>query len=91
MKLRKIVSVSALLTLTILSGCDPDRLGQFSAFAAAGSLYVSSLHQVIAQAGSAMIAADSASLITARRDADASPQPVQQNLPKYRQVVVNDD
>ena len=88
MRRRNITSAFALLAFTLLSGCDSQRLSQFSAFATAGSLYVTTFHQVITQAGSAMIAADSATLITARIDADGN---VQANPAKYRQDVVADD
>ncbi len=56
--------LAAFLTLT---ACDTERLDQYSAFATAGSAYVASFHQVINQAGSAMIAVDSVVMITAHR------------------------
>jgi hypothetical protein len=47
------------------SGCYQERVNQFSTFATAGSLYVQNFHKLILAAGSAMIAADSATLISA--------------------------
>ena len=52
--------------LVFSSGCDTERLSQFATFAAAGSLYVQNLHQVVAQAGSSMIASDSVVLTASR-------------------------
>jgi hypothetical protein len=65
MKRRHVVAISLLLALAFSSGCDSERLSQFSIFATAGSLYVQNLHKVIEQAGSAMIASDSAVLVAA--------------------------
>jgi len=61
-----------LLACLSLPGCDSSRLRQFNTFAAAGSQYVVALHSLTAQAGSAMIAVDSATLSTARNMAGAS-------------------
>lgn len=63
----KPIRSSFLLTFcVVLFGCDSQRLGQFSSFAAAGTLYVQTFHQLTAEAGTAMIASDSTTLITAR-------------------------
>jgi len=68
MKHRKQVPTLVAVFL-ILSGCDSERLTQFGSFASAGSQYVQALHKVIEQAGSAMIASDSATLLVARKQA----------------------
>jgi hypothetical protein len=56
----------ALPLLLASFGCYQERLEQFNTFATAGSLYVQAFHKLVAAAGSAMIAGDSAVLITAR-------------------------
>jgi len=58
-----------LIASTVLSGCDKDRLGQFGSFAAAGTAYVTTFQTFTADAGSAFISADSATLIVARNQA----------------------
>lgn len=63
--LRRVVCLSSLIVLA-LWGCDQERLDQYSAFATAGSLYVTSFHQLTTQAGTAMIAVDSVVLIRER-------------------------
>jgi hypothetical protein len=68
---RKRLLVSLIFFATLV-GCDTERLSQFSSFAAAGSQYVQNFHQLTAQAGSAMIASDSATLIVARTQAGAA-------------------
>jgi hypothetical protein len=65
MKRRHIAAAAIGSVLILFCSCNSERLTQFSTFAAAGSLYVDNLHQVIAQAGTAMIASDSAVLIAA--------------------------
>jgi hypothetical protein len=61
---------SILFALTLFSnGCDSQRLDQFASFATAGSQYVEALHKVIADAGSAMIASNSATLLVVRKQA----------------------
>ena len=68
------------VVLMVVGGCDVERLDQFSSFATAGSLYVEALHKVIGDAGSAMIASDSATLLIARKQAGAGdPESVRQN------------
>ncbi len=65
--------VLALLVLPVLLltsvACEQERLDQFSTFATAGSQYVQAFHKLIAAAGSAAIAANSAVLSEARIDA----------------------
>jgi hypothetical protein len=67
--MKKLRPIVALVLCALASGCDSGRLSQFSSFAAAGSQYVQNFHQLTAQAGSAMIASDSAVLIVARAQA----------------------
>jgi hypothetical protein len=54
--------------------CDSNRLTQFATFATAGSQYVQNFHLLIQQAGSTMIAADSATFYIARQEALADPK-----------------
>lgn len=68
MKSRKTGLILLALAL-FLNGCDSQRLDQFASFATAGSQYVEALHKVIDDAGSAMIASDSATLLVARKQA----------------------
>jgi hypothetical protein len=72
----------------LMPACDSERLNQFSTFAAAGSQYVLALHQLIAQAGSAMIAADSATLVTARNLAGPG---LSENAAGFRKSVAAED
>jgi len=72
-----------------IAGCDSERLSQFASFAAAGSLYVQDFHQLIAQASTALVAADSATLITARNM--AGPTAVAQNAGQYSQELQKED
>jgi hypothetical protein len=75
-----ITALLIVVVLVVAGGCDAERLDQFSSFAAAGSQYVEALHKVIADAGSAMIASDSATLLIARQQAAAGdPEAVRQN------------
>lgn len=60
---------ATLAATILLTACDSQRLNEFSNFAAAGTTYISALHFVVEQAGSAMVAADSAALATARAQA----------------------
>ena len=60
----------ALLTMLFLVGCDTDRLAQFGSFAAAGTAYVTTFQTFTAGAGSAFIAADSATFVKARTNQD---------------------
>src|SRR5437667_875698 len=69
MKPRRIAVIVLAVVFPLSSGCDSQRLDQFASFASAGSQYVQALHKVIEQAGSAMIASDSATLIVARKQA----------------------
>ncbi len=85
--LRRGPYIAGLLALA-LSACDTERLDQYSAFATAGSVYVSTFHQVIGQAGSAMIAVDSVVLITAHRDVVAD---LQKNPARYSADIVAHD
>jgi hypothetical protein len=71
-----------------LSGCDSERLTQFSSFATAGSQYVQNFHQLTAQAGSAMIASDSAVLIVARTLAGPA---LEDHKPEFTSNVQKDD
>ena len=77
-----------LCLFAIFVSCDSERLSQFSSFAAAGSQYVQNFHQLTAQAGSAMIASDSATLIVARTQAGAS---VASHQAEYTADVQKDD
>ncbi|MFZ0685566.1 MAG: hypothetical protein WAM89_08465 [Terriglobales bacterium] len=65
MKRRYFAAILVLLVILLSSACDSGRLTQFSTLATAGSLYVQNLHKVIQEAGSAMIASDSAVLVAA--------------------------
>lgn len=65
-KSRNVIAAVILLALTLVYGCDSHRLDQFADFASAGSQYVQNFHQITAQAGSAMIAIDSATLMVIR-------------------------
>lgn len=62
-----VVGVSSFL----MAGCDSTRLSQFGTFAAAGIAYVTAFHTFTADAGSAYIATDSATLIVARNQLSA--------------------
>jgi hypothetical protein len=64
---RNVVAVLAVPFL--LTSCDSDRLTQFGSFASAGTQYVQAFHKVVEEAGSAMIASDSATLLVARKQA----------------------
>lgn len=65
--MRKSMAVAmALLLLLGATGCDHERAAQFGTFAAAGTAYVTTFHGFTDEAGRAFIAADSASLLTAR-------------------------
>jgi len=77
-----------LTVIAILSSCESERLSQFSSFAAAGSQYVQNFHQLTAQAGSAMIASDSATLIVARTQAGAA---IASHIPEFTSDVQKDD
>lgn len=66
MKTNKAKAVILAAAFVLISGCDSQRLSQFSSFAAAGSLYVQEFHKVIQETGSAMIAVDSAVLVNGR-------------------------
>lgn len=66
MRFRQFQISSVLLLGVSLLGCDGDRLQQFSSFASLGSAYVTSIHGLVRETGSAMIASDSATLIRAR-------------------------
>jgi hypothetical protein len=82
MKHRNICIALVVLTLAFFAGCDSERVDEFATFAAAGSQYVQNFHQVVAQAGTTMIAVDSAVYISAR-DPDvvkADPQTYQKEL-----------
>jgi hypothetical protein len=80
MKFRNIASILIALALTFSNGCDSERLDQFVSFATAGSQYAQALHKVIADAGSAMIASDSATLLVIRKQAGGGdPNAVTQN------------
>ena len=81
-------AVVTLIVITFLSACESERLNQFSTFAAAGSQYVAVFHQVVAQAGSAMIASDSATLAVARNQAG---EQVQTNAAEFRRSVAASD
>lgn len=70
MKLRR--AVLLLVFSTAFFGCDSTRLDQFSSFSAAGTLYVGNFHQLTSQAGSTMIASDSAVLVVAREQAGST-------------------
>jgi len=91
MKNRKITFASLVAVLIILSACDSERLGQFSAFATAGSLYVTNLHPVIQEAGSAMIAADSTTLIAERNLANGTSGSVEKDPDHFKSRVIEDD
>jgi hypothetical protein len=67
-------SLTIVVVLCFALGCDSDRLTQFATFATAGSQYVQNFHLLINQAGSTMIAADSATLYIARQEALADPK-----------------
>lgn len=67
------IGVLVLFVEICVSGCDSSRLSQFSTFASAGSTYVQSLHILVQQAGSTMIAADSATFFASRQRAVTDP------------------
>lgn len=69
MKLRNTGAILLALALALFCGCDSQRLDQFASFATAGCQYVEALHKVLADAGSAMIASDSVTLLTVRKQA----------------------
>ena len=89
MKRRNVAAASILLALVFSPGCDSGRLSQFSIFATAGSLYVQNLHKVIEQAGSAMIASDSAVLVTAGKI--AGKDVVSSHKDQYTKDIQTDD
>jgi hypothetical protein len=82
-------AVAAVLAAAMLlsSGCDSDRLAQFGNFAAAGTAYVASFHTLTKDAGSAFIAADSATFITARAQA----VPTAASAPQTITMIASDD
>jgi hypothetical protein len=83
-------SLPSVLLIGLLStGCDSERLSQFGAFAAAGSAYVSAFHAFTHEAGTAFIAADSATLIKARNLAGADV--VAANRGEFRKRVAEED
>jgi hypothetical protein len=88
MKRKNTAVICVLLALTFFSSCDTQRLGQFAAFATAGSQYVTAFHQLTAQAGSAMIAIDSVVLITAHNQVGSD---LKTNPSKYESEVVSHD
>ncbi len=69
MKVKPITAAIIGVVFAFSSGCDSRRLDQFASFASAGFQYIQALHKVIDEAGSAMIASDSATLIVARKQA----------------------
>ena len=69
MKARKTAITFLAAVVAVSSGCESVRLDQFASFASAGSQYAQALHKVIDEAGSVMIASDSATLIIARKQA----------------------
>ena len=89
MKRRPIAAASLLLAAVLLSACDSERLSQFSNLATAGSLYVQHLHEVIAQAGSAMVASDSALLAAAGKI--AGKEVVASHKDQYTKDIQTDD
>ena len=86
MKTPRLLVVLALFAT--LSGCDSERLTQFSSFAAAGSQYVQNFHLLTAHAGSTMIASDSAVLIVARTQAGAA---LATQIPEYTSNLQKED
>ncbi|HXN74436.1 MAG TPA: hypothetical protein VN861_17950 [Candidatus Acidoferrales bacterium] len=88
MKRKNTAVMCVLLALTFFPSCDTQRLGQFAAFATAGSQYVTAFHQLTAQAGSAMIAIDSVVLITAHNQVSSD---LKANPSKYESEVVSHD
>jgi hypothetical protein len=78
----------ALILCTVVSGCDSDRLAQFGAFASAGTAYVTTFHTFTADAGSAYISADSATLMVARSEAGAG---ITSNAGVFRKSVADED
>lgn len=88
-KSRNVLAAVILLALTLVSGCDSHRLDQFADFASAGSQYVQNFHQITAQAGSAMIAIDSATLIVIRNIAVDNGKTMQ-NLTVHRDKFTKD-
>src|ERR1700685_3110971 len=77
-----------LTLIATLCSCDSERLSQFSSFAAAGSQYIQNFHQLTDQAGSAMIASDSATLIVARTQAGTA---IASHVPEFTSDVQKDD
>jgi hypothetical protein len=73
----------------LVGGCDSDRLTQFSTFASAGTQYVQNFHELTTQAGTALIASDSATLIAARNMAGASV--VAAHAPEYSTNLQKED
>jgi hypothetical protein len=82
------VGLTSILSIAMLSGCDADRLDQYSEFATAGTLYVSGFHQLITQAGSAMIAVDSVVMIV---DHSLIAPDLKANQAKYAAQVLDHD
>ena len=79
------------LVALAVCGCDQERLDQYSAFATAGSLYVSSFHQLTSQAGSALIGVDSVVLIRERQnvitDLKAHPQEYSSRIVQHDELL----
>ncbi len=71
----------------VLAGCDVRNLAQFGAFAAAGTAYVTAAHTFFQDAGSAYIAATSASLVSERSNAGGA----QANDAEYRSNLLRQD
>jgi hypothetical protein len=67
-RLQQLISRAIILCLVFCIGCDTERLDQFSKFSTAGTQYVLAFHSLTNQAGSAMIAVDSATLVIAHKD-----------------------
>lgn len=82
------MGAAALVVSLLLTGCDRDRLNQFATFAAAGSAYVATFHSFVAETGDAMVASDSATLVTARAMAGDA---VASDKATYRKEVMADD
>lgn len=86
--MKKPVLAMVLIASMALSGCDTTRLSQFGSFAAAGTAYVTTFQTFTADAGSAFISADSATLIVARNQAGNQ---ISTNAAFYEKNIAADD
>ena len=87
MQRRALTATLTLLFCVCAGGCDERSLRQFGDFAAAGTAYVTAAHTFFQDAGVAFIAAGSASLVSARANAEGT----QGQDAEYRARLISED